>query len=313
MPAFMFVTIAALGDLVVAFGVQSVSKALAWECNSSDQGGVIVQACEHAQAPFFNSMPHIDDALLFPFEDHLKMVGHVMLQRHGLDEVGAWRVHHHFKMKPGEQLISEASRSANGTVKHIVSVKTALDLKGRKILPLALTYSKRDRRWWPVQFYAFAGRDHIGDALARRYGKLNSESGLKALGELGHALLKSGLSEHIGISIRWDDIFGAAPGTVMLETTNETGRSQEFVPMDGHTKQQVTTHQFFNQGCEAAPGPTRHSCRLDCASTYHCRSRIVCVPVHYNGPHDDQTHHDQETVHFNVHDHEEDHTGSSGL
>eukprot|EP00415_Alexandrium_ostenfeldii_P000612 UN0612 len=227
-----------------------------------------------------------------------------MVQQHGLSEVGAWRVHHHFKVKPGEYLISQVERSAGGTAKHVVSVKTARDLKGQGLVPIAFTYSERDRQWWPVQFYAFVGHDHIGDALSLRYGKLNEKIGLEALGDLGKALLTAGLSAHIGISINWADLFGWAPGFTMLETTNGTGRSQVFkvVPDDGDAKQYVTTHQFFNQRCEAAPGPTRHGCTIDCASSYHCSLSYYCADLGLDGHHSLPDNHDRQIVHYNVHD-----------
>lgn len=293
---------AALGDLTAPYGTYPVDDAqLAWECNGTDQGGAIVQACQPAQASFFNNMAHINSAIRFRFEDHAAMVGHVMVQRHGLDDVGAWRMHHHFKIKPGEYLISQAQRNASGNAKLVVSVKSAVDLEDQKLIPLAFAYSKQDRLWWPVQFYAFAKRDQIGDALALRYHMLNSESGLQALGELGQALVAAGLNEHIGISIQWGDLFGVTPGTVMLETTNETSRSQEFTLDHGRAKHYITTHNFFKQNCEAHFKPIRHGCTMDCAVGYACQAHIVC-DTGPHGEHSSTDFHVQYTEHHNVHD-----------
>jgi len=301
MPAFHFMTITVLAASWL-FGGRALSEmpvleAFAYPCNSTDRLGVVVQACQPAQAHFFNSMAHINDVIRFPFEDSAGVVGHVMVQRHGFDEVGAWRMHHHFKMQPGEYLISQAQHLADGTVKHVASVKTSLDLKGQTLIPLAFAYSSLDHLWWPMQFYAFADHEHIGNQLARRYLELNSESGLMALGQLGQALLTAGLNKRIGISIPWGDLFGGVPGAVLLETTNETGRSQEFtLQHHGRAKQHVSTHKFFMQECEATPEPIRHGCQAG----YECYTQIICDPV--GDAHDAQDHHYGRPTHDSIPD-----------
>lgn len=247
-----------------------------WPCNSTTSAGFAIQACELGGPQIMNRMQHINDAMKFPFERFAGIVGHVMVAKHGLKDVGAWRMHHHFKMSRGEYLVSSAAET-HGGLKHVVEVKQVADLKHRLVIPIAFAFSKKDRRWWPVQFWTSAEGDPIGEALLGKYSKLNAPAGLDGLHELGHELLAAGLEDHVGLSLSWSDLIAGA-GVQMVETTNETARTQQFVPHTGGAEditRSVVTHQFFEQVCHK--GPVRYTCAELCVWKLICESRTRCT------------------------------------
>jgi len=215
-----------------------------------------------------NRLRHIDDELsLDYFEDNLHLVEQFVLQ-HKID-VGAWRPHKHFDLSPGEVVLTTPLAAEKEL--H-VSVVPFCDLPADAI-PYVFKFDAG--KWKPTQWVTpLPGGEEFATLAAMNFSDWSTDSMTSALNSLGEELASQCLQDSVGLSLNCGFF------TDMMETTNESERSQKFVQKEKWVQpdedgKSLRTHVFFK-------GPWQHKChfQMEC---WACRDRgHRRTPRHYD-------------------------------
>jgi hypothetical protein len=161
-----------------------------------------------------NEMPHVHgDILNIDIDNRVQSLLEVV-STHGLEEqLAVWRIHRHFDVNPGEQIVTTLDSDNQSLVTHVVNEGDC------NTVPIMWSLSQ-DGKWQPMQFWA-GPRSDIMEARLEIV-KKNQEF-WKAYTDL---IKHMGAESLIGISIRQDNLLGALANYTLVEGTRDNFRYQ---------------------------------------------------------------------------------------